>query len=142
MAVPIRRVKNCWPESNFLNSNRMAPRIAGIERRKENFPESSRSRPQKSPVEMVAPDREIPGMIANPWAIPIMRASIHPIFPMFLSSFFAQRVNQRTNPVTISITPTNLGLEKKDSNQSFRKIPMRPVGRVASTIQSKSFASS
>ena len=50
----------------FLISRNVAPRIAGIDRRKENLPASSRFRPQKRPMEMVAPDREIPGMMAIP----------------------------------------------------------------------------
>src|SRR3972149_1243902 len=95
---------------------KVAPTIAGIERRKENLPESSRFKPRKSPVEMVAPDLEIPGMIANPWAIPIRKASIHPMRTKGLLFLFTQRVNQRNEPVTKSITPTRAGLEKRDSN--------------------------
>ena len=113
--------------------------MAGMERRKENFPESSRSSPQKSPVDMVAPDREIPGMMANPWAIPIRTESIHLIFSMVLPSLFVQRVSQSTKPVTRSIIPTTLGLEKRDSNQSLKRIPIRPVGIVATIIRRKSF---
>jgi hypothetical protein len=79
-AVPIRMVSIPKTISTFLNSNRVAPRIAGIDSRKENLPESSLSRPQKSPVEIVAPDREIPGIMAAPWAIPIRTASTHPPF--------------------------------------------------------------
>ena len=140
MAAPNRVVQSSWTPPIFGNSNRVAPSMAGMDRRKENFPESSRSRPQKSPVEMVAPALEIPGMMANPWAIPIIMESIHPILSKSLPSFFAHLVNQSTEPVMRSIPPTTLGLEKSDSNQSLKKMPMRPVGMVAMMIQRKSFA--
>ena len=138
--IPRRPLWTSIPDPIFRDSKKVAPRMAGTERRKENLPESSRSSPQKSPVDMVAPDREIPGMMATPWAIPIRTESTHPIFSMSLLSFLAQRVSQSTKPVTRSITPTTLGLEKRDSNQSFNRIPMRPVGMVATTIQRKRFA--
>jgi len=141
-AVPIKTVPRSETVPIFLYSNRVAPSIAGMERRKENFPESSRSKPQKSPVEMVAPDREIPGMMATPWAIPMRMASNHLIRLNGFPSFFAKRVSQRTNPVMRSMPPTSLGLEKKDSNQSLKRIPIRPVGMVARMIQRKSFAPS
>src|SRR5512139_2529984 len=124
--------------SVFLYSNRVAPSIAGLESRKENFPESSRSRPQKSPMEIVAPDREIPGIMAIPWAMPMKMVSYHTILPNGFPSFLAKRVNQSTNPVIISIPPTSLGSEKKDSNQSLKRMPMRPVGMVARMIHRKS----
>ena len=131
----MRVIPSSWMEPNFLTSKTVAPRIAGMERRKEKRAERSRSNPQKRPVDMVAPDREIPGMMAIPWAIPIRTESSHPILMIFLPSFFVQRVNQRKKPVMRSIPPTSFGWEKKDSNQSLRRSPMRPVGMVATTIQ-------
>jgi hypothetical protein len=50
----------------ILNSNRRAPMMAGMANKKENFPDNSLSIPLKSPKEMVMPEREIPGIKANP----------------------------------------------------------------------------
>ena len=136
--VPTRVIPSSWMVPTFSSSNTVAPKIAGIERRKENFAESSRSRPVRSPVDMVAPDLEMPGMMAIPWAIPIRTESNHLIFMMFLPSFLVQRVTQRKEPVIRSIPPTSFGWEKKDSNQSLKRKPMRPVGMVASIIQRRS----
>ncbi len=136
----MRVIPSSWMEPILLNSKTVAPRIAGMERRKENLAERSRSNPQKRPVDMVAPDREIPGIMAIPWAIPTRIESSHPIFMIFLPSFFVQRVNQRKKPVMRSIPPTSFGWEKKDSNQSLKRSPMRPVGRVARMIQRRSLA--
>ena len=51
-----------------------APRIAGIESRKENSAAKAGRIPSNKAVEMVAPEREIPGITANPCATPINKA--------------------------------------------------------------------
>ena len=47
-------------------SRATAPKIAGIERRKENVAAVFLSIPRKIPTEIVDPDLEIPGNIAIP----------------------------------------------------------------------------
>ena len=49
--------------------------IAGIPKRKENFAASFLSHPDKSAIEIVTPDLETPGKIANAWPIPINKLS-------------------------------------------------------------------
>ena len=46
---------------------RAAPKMIGVDSRKENRAAPSRVSPRTSPVEMVIPDRETPGMIARAW---------------------------------------------------------------------------
>ena len=49
--------------------------IAGIPKRKENFAAASLSHPEMSAVEIVTPDLEKPGIIANAWEKPINKLS-------------------------------------------------------------------
>ena len=48
-----------------INSTIAAREIAGIPKRKENFAASYLSHPDNKALEIVIPDREIPGKIAN-----------------------------------------------------------------------------
>ena len=48
-----------------MNSTAAASEIAGIPKRKENFAASPLSQPDNKAVEIVTPDLEIPGKIAN-----------------------------------------------------------------------------
>ena len=60
--------------SNKLkNSTKDANEIAGIPRIKENLAASFLSQPDKSAMEIVAPERDTPGIIAKAWAIPICK---------------------------------------------------------------------
>ena len=58
-----------------MNSATAAREIAGIPKRKENFAASSLSHPDIRAVEIVTPDLEKPGKIANAWAKPIKKLS-------------------------------------------------------------------
>ena len=58
-----------------MNSTMPANVIAGIPKRKENFAASFLSHPDKSAIEIVTPDLETPGKIANAWPIPINKLS-------------------------------------------------------------------
>ena len=48
-----------------MNSTTAAKKIAGIPKRKENFAASPLSHPDNKAIEIVMPDRETPGKIAN-----------------------------------------------------------------------------
>ncbi len=48
-----------------INSTMAAREIAGIPKRKENFAASPLSHPDNKALEIVTPDREMPGKIAN-----------------------------------------------------------------------------
>ena len=58
------------PPKSFA-SRIKAPRIAGIERIKENSPAVFLSIPQTKEAEIVIPDREIPGKVPQPCSQPI-----------------------------------------------------------------------
>ena len=49
----------------FQNSTKAAKEIEGMPSKKENLAASFRSHPDRSAIEIVAPEREIPGIIAK-----------------------------------------------------------------------------
>ena len=55
------------------NSTTAANEIAGIPRRNENLAASFLFHPDKRAIEIVTPERDTPGKIANAWAIPIYK---------------------------------------------------------------------
>ena len=65
---PTKRGKNPKDEKSLkeeINSTIAAREIAGIPKRKENFAASPLSHPDIKALEMVTPDLETPGKIAN-----------------------------------------------------------------------------
>jgi len=58
-----------------INSTIAAREIAGIPKRKENFAASPLSHPDIRALEIVTPDLETPGKIANAWKKPIKKLS-------------------------------------------------------------------
>ena len=60
-----------WKEE--INSTIAAREMAGIPKRKENFAASLLSHPDIKALEIVTPDLETPGKIANAWKIPIKK---------------------------------------------------------------------
>ena len=58
-----------------INSTIAAIEIAGIPKRKENFAASPLSHPDMRALEIVTPDLETPGIIANAWKKPIKKLS-------------------------------------------------------------------
>ena len=71
---PAKRGRNGNVENWFIeskNSTKAAKEIAGIPIKKENLAASFLSHPDKSAIEIEAPERDTPGIIAKAWAIPI-----------------------------------------------------------------------
>ncbi len=86
----------------FFISSAVAPRIAGTDNKNENVATCFFSRPKSSPVLMVVPLLEIPGMIAKPWTIPIkIEEDLVNLFESFL--YFDMN---RIQPVVIKAIPT------------------------------------
>ena len=57
--------------TTLKNSTKAANEIEGIPRRNENLAASFLFHPDRSAIEIVAPERDTPGKIAKAWAIPI-----------------------------------------------------------------------
>ena len=64
-------------------SNRKEPRIAGMPDKNENLNAASGLTPLAKRLTMVIPEREIPGIIVNPWLMPSTKASLK--FRAFIS---------------------------------------------------------
>ena len=88
---PINRGKRLY-EKNSLeeekNSAIAAKVIAGMPKRKENFAASPLSQPDTKAVEIVTPDLDTPGKIANAWESPIKKLSEKLWFSKFIELFF------------------------------------------------------
>ena len=73
---PTKRGRNGNVENWFAalkNSTKAANEIEGIPRRNEYLAASFLFHPDKSAIEIVAPERDTPGTIAKAWAIPIYK---------------------------------------------------------------------
>ena len=74
----------------------VAPKMAGIARKNEKLAASFFAMPRINAVVMVMPDLEIPGIIANAWAIPIRTA----ILILIAEEVFFDRIDRnKTIPV-------------------------------------------
>ena len=72
-----RKLYEGIPLNDEMNSTTAANDIAGIPKRNENLAASFLSQPVKSAVEIVTPDLETPGIIANDWEMPINKLFIY-----------------------------------------------------------------
>lgn len=96
-------VKNV-SNSFFVNVKTMAPIIVGMARRKESSAARFLSIPRRMRNAMVRPEREIPGMTANPWSSPSAIASGQENSFVFLGlNFSAISIN---NPVRMRVSAT------------------------------------
>ena len=68
--------------------------------RNENLAASDRSKPRPIPVEIVSPEREMPGSTANNWATPIARASLGLASSSFRDPNGSRLAIANTKPVT------------------------------------------
>ena len=78
---------------------------------------------------MVAPERETPGIMANPWANPMMRADFSEIDIKF---FCFRKLRENNNKVVIKRPMLTIKVElNSEWVKGFNIKPMRPVGMVA-----------
>ena len=114
------------PTSRILRAT--APSIAGIESRKEYSAAVFAGIPKNSASEIVVPEREMPGVIAQPCAIPMSGACHVFKFSVGLSvCFLRSRGNWRITPVRINMILTMRISSKKDSNCVLKTTAMIPV---------------
>src|SRR5690606_26323584 len=109
-----------------------APIIKGNTIKNEKRAALDLSSPNIIDVEMVEPEREIPGkMAATAWAKPMINESLKLMsFPVFL----ARSAMYSNSAVTKSINPTNLRFENNSSNVSFKNNPTKAAGIIDKTI--------
>ena len=85
---------------------RLAPRMAGMDIRKEKRTANFRSKPTKQPAVMVVPEREMPGQVAMAWATPTSSTSTSVAVFSVLRPFFTRSLANSRKPVTISAPAT------------------------------------
>ena len=76
---PYDKIVKLWLSkciSPFIKSLAILPRINGITIKNEKRAAFDLSLPNKTEVDIVAPEREIPGSIAIAWEIPIITALV------------------------------------------------------------------
>ncbi len=110
----ISTCKGCPSAVILMISSSMDPRMIGMLIRKENFALSSLSPPLSSPADNVVPERERPGKIAKPCAIPMIIARLYVILAhstsfVILFERFCEIINSipLTKNVIGSINPSN-----------------------------------
>ncbi len=86
-----------------------APKMMGVDSKNENRAVPSLVSPINSPVVIVMPERETPGMIAMAWDIPI--SILVPKVIWFISIFLELRrsAQYRRMPININITAIRIG---------------------------------
>ena len=84
-----------------------APEIAGIANKNENLAASLVDRPIIKPVQIVTPERDIPGMIANAWAKPMINPFLKVNFDFLFKNHF-EIIS--VIPVTINASATECEL--------------------------------
>jgi hypothetical protein len=114
---PIKRGKkfaSCVDISPDRTSLNILPKIKGTTIKNENRADLSLSIPKSTAVEIVAPERDIPGKIAMACVIPI---NIDSFTPTFFAEDFALSAKNKSKPVINSILPTAvlLGIDKERS---------------------------
>ena len=113
-----------------FSSRMAAPRIAGIERIKEYFTANFLSNPQNVHAEIVVPEREIPGSVANPCAIPIRIPSPQETSFGIFQQFSTRSDRYRIMPVIRRQIPGTIRVEEASSISFLPKYPISPVGIV------------
>ena len=103
---PNNKGRNGNVENWFIelkNSTTAANEIAGIPIKKENLAASFLSQPNKSAIEIVAPDRDTPGIIAKAWAIPIYKLFRYLWLLIFMNLFEEISANSIINDINKDI---------------------------------------
>src|SRR5574343_453682 len=83
-------------------------------RKKENSVAALRDRPKSRPPMMVAPEREVPGINANAWAIPSLKASTTDISSTVCTRMTCWRrsAHRITNAPRMKVVATAIGLNR------------------------------
>src|ERR1700675_4801724 len=129
------RSSNCREWRALNSSSTVAPNIVGIARKNENSVAAGRDRPRSRPPMMVAPEREVPGIMDNTWATPIQIASAG----LTASTLSMRAVRLRLSIQRMRIPPTmNAVATGTGANRYFLMVfmnitPITAAGRNAST---------
>ena len=134
---PTKRGRNGNVENSFIeviNSTKAANEIEGMPKRKENFAASFLSQPDKSAIEIVAPERDTPGIIANACEIPINKLLRYLWLLKLINLLVEISAKNIIKDINIDITAIEKFERKKESEKSvtksFIKPPIKTIGIV------------
>ena len=117
-----------------INSTIAAREMAGIPKRKENFAASPLSHPDIRAVEIVIPDLETPGKMANAWKKPIKKLSEKLWFLILIEPFFelsAKYIKKAIRNETNAIDKfERITFSKKEGINIFIHPPRKTIGIV------------
>ena len=126
------------PLKDEIISTIAASDMAGIPNKKENFAASALSQPEIKAVEIVTPDLETPGKIANAWEIPIKILFDREWFFKFIKPFFDLSATYINIPIKIETNAIDKlersTLSKKLGIKNFTLPPSKTIGIVAIKI--------
>jgi len=132
-SIPITKLKVIIDEFEITcgSFTMAAPRIMGVDSKNENLAAPSLVIPVSSPVVIVMPERETPGMIASAWDIPM--SILAPKVIWFISMFLAllRSAQYKRMPIRISITAMRAGERNTVSAFSSNRYPAAAPGTVA-----------
>ena len=127
----------------YINSTIAAREMAGIPKRKEYFVASFFFQPNKSASEMVTPDLETPGIIANAWPKPIKKLSINLWLPILVSLLLELSAKYIIKAINIEIRPIERferrTLLKRFGINNFIIKPRKTIGKVPIKIDLNNF---
>ena len=120
------------------NSIKAAKEIAGIPSRNENKAASFLSQPDKRAIEIVAPERETPGIIAKAWATPMYKL----LSFLWLLKLMNWLVDISAKSITNDINKDTTAIERferkneseKPEKKSFIIPPIQIMGMVPMNI--------
>ena len=125
-------VENWFIELN--NSNKATNEIEGIPSRKENLVASFLSQPDNRAIEIVAPERDTPGIIAKAWAIPIYKLLRYLWLLILMNLLVEISAKSITNAIKIDTNAIERFERKNESENvgtnSFIIPPKKIIGNV------------
>lgn len=137
--MPSAKIRASWasiPAATVLaRLNPAATEMMGMLIRKEKRAASSLRKPRKSPMVMVAPERETPGTSAAAWASPMPSAPKRPSLDAPSPLPPTASATRNSAPTTARLTTTSQGLRAVVAMKSSNTGPETPAGTVAATIR-------
>ena len=123
--------------TTLKNSTKAASEIAGIPRRKENLAASVLPHPDKSATEIVAPERDTPGIIAKAWAIPISKPSRYFRLLKLINLLVDISAKSIIKDIKIDITAIERLERKNESENPEKNILINPPNKTIGIVPMK-----
>ena len=137
-SIPIVKFADTADECEIIcgSLTMAAPKMIGVDNKNENLTAPSLVTPLNSPVVIVIPERETPGIIASAWDSPIKMLVSKVIFLISIFLALLRSAQYRTRPININITAIRGGDRNTPSAFfSNRNPPIAPGTLAAAKYQ-------